>query len=391
MTLDRIDQAPYLNAMSALAAIVPLFVLVFAGWLARRLDLIKVQGMTELNRFVVWLALPALLFDITAHARLSEIWQPGFIAAFGASVVAVFVLTVLLRVRRQQLADAVLDGLSAAYGNVAFIGFPLLTTVLGASGQMAATIASLITVCALFAVAVALIETGLQAEARLHHLALKVGRAVLCNPLVVAPLLGSLAAIVSLAIPQPFEKALKMLGGAASPCALIAIGLFLGARVETSDKAAKGVATSTALLVVLKLILQPAIALVLALALRLPTSLTEAAVLLAAMPTGTGPFMLAEFYQREALVTSRATLVSTVASAATLSVCIVLAQPGPFQVGALVARWANATPVQTQPGAPLRTSDVEALPGDPPKWRSASSIRRARSGWSDPCRPRFLT
>jgi malonate transporter len=342
MTLDCIDQASYLSAMSALAIVVPIFVLVFAGWLARRLDLIKAQGMVELNRFVVWLALPALLFDITAHARLSEIWQPGFIAAFGASVVAVFGLTVLLRMRRQRLADAVLDGLGAAYGNVAFIGFPVLATVMGAPGLMAATIATLITVCALFAVAVALIETGLQAEARLHHLALKVGRALLRNPLVVAPLLGGLAAIVGLAIPDPFEKALKMLGGTASPCALVTIGLFVGARTELSDKAAKGVAASTATLVALKLVLQPAIALALALALRLPASLTQAVVLLAAMPTGAGPFMLAEFYRREALVTSRTILVSTVASAATLSACIALTQPGSVEAGALVARWAKA-------------------------------------------------
>jgi hypothetical protein len=37
----------------------------------------------ELNRFVVWLALPALLFDIVAKAHWSEIWQPGFVAVCG--------------------------------------------------------------------------------------------------------------------------------------------------------------------------------------------------------------------------------------------------------------------------------------------------------------------
>jgi malonate transporter len=310
--------------MSTLAIILPIFALVLIGWLMRRAGIMGEGTTTELNRFVVWLALPALLFDIVAHARWAEVWQPGFIAAFGISVVGVFVATVLLRLRGRPLADATLDGLAAAYGNVAFMGFPILSMVMGAPGLMAATIATLIVVCALFAVAVVLIETGLQAEARLHHLAIKVSASLLKNPLVMAPLLGALAALVGLAIPEPVEKTLKMLGGTASPCALVTIGLFLAAPHEASQAPAKTEAGSTAFLVILKLVAQPAIAFALASALRLPAPVTRATVLLAAMPTGTGPFMLAEFYKREARATSQAILISTVASAATLAACIAL-------------------------------------------------------------------
>jgi malonate transporter len=48
-------------------------------------------------------------------------------------------------------------------------------------------------------------------------------------------------------------------------------------------------------------------------------------VLLAALPTGTGPFMLAEFYQREANMTSRVILASTVVSVVTLSAYLAIA------------------------------------------------------------------
>jgi malonate transporter len=47
---------------------------------------------------------------------------------------------------------------------------------------------------------------------------------------------------------------------------------------------------------------------------NLSSLLTPAAVLLAALPTGTGPFMLAKFYGREADVTSNVVLVSAIAS-----------------------------------------------------------------------------
>ena len=58
---------------------------------------------------------------------------------------------------------------------------------------------------------------------------------------------------------------------------------------------------------------------------RLPAIQVHTAVLLAALPTGTGPFMLAEFYRREATITSNAILVSTVLSVLTVSAYLSLA------------------------------------------------------------------
>lgn len=57
---------------------------------------------------------------------------------------------------------------------------------------------------------------------------------------------------------------------------------------------------------------------------RIPAMPASVAVLMAALPTGTGPFMIAEYYRREALVTSRTVLLSTVLSVLTLALCITL-------------------------------------------------------------------
>jgi predicted permease len=109
---------------------------------------------------------------------------------------------------------------------------------------------------------------------------------------------------------------LRLLGDAASPCALVALGLFLG---ESRAGMAEQLSDSL-LLVGLKLILQPVLAWVLATQVfRLAPSLTHLVVVLAALPTGTGPFMLAEFYGREAGITARAILLSTIGSLVTVS------------------------------------------------------------------------
>ena len=302
---------------STLLIVLPIFALIFAGWLARRIGVLGPVATTELNRFVVFLALPALLFDIVAHARWADLWQPGFVAAFGLSALLVFGGTVAVRLRRpRHLADAAIDGLNAGYANTGFVGFPLALVALGRDAMAPTLIATIITVCVLFGAAIVLIEIGLQAETRRTHLAMKVGRSLLRNPLLLAPALGALVPLAGWGIPAPVESFLKLLGGAASPCALVALGLFLAEQRAGSGRTAG----SAALLVGLKLVVQPVVAWVLASAVfGLTPLLTHAAVLLAALPTGTGPFMLAELYRREAEVTSRVVLASTIASVLTVS------------------------------------------------------------------------
>ena len=303
--------------LSTLMVVLPIFALILAGWLVRRVGLLSAHATTELNRFVVYLALPALLFDVMAHTHWDEIWQPGFIAVFGLSSLAVFGLTVWVRLRRPlHLADAAIDGLNAGYANTGFMGFPLALVALGREALAPTTIAAIMTVCVVFAAAIVLIEIGLQTQARRVDLARKVAGSLVRNPLLVAPFLGALVPAAGLTLPLPAETFLKLLGGAASPCALVGLGLFLAQKREAPERDR----VATALLVGLKLVVHPVLAWLLArFVFDLPPLLLHTAVLVAALPTGTGPFMLAEFYRREAEVTARVVLVSTILSVLTVS------------------------------------------------------------------------
>jgi malonate transporter len=303
--------------VSTVLVILPIFALIFAGFACRKLDVLGPRASPELNRFVVFLALPALLFDIMAHTTEREIYQPAFVAVFGLGCLIVFGLTVLLRLRgTRHLADASLDGLNAAYANTGFIGFPLGLLVFGQASLSAVTIAAILTVCVLFAIAIILVESGLQAERRPLHLLWKVGRSLVRNPLLVAPVLGTVFAASGVQMPASVETFFKLLGGAASPCALVALGLFIAEKRPARETDGQ----SSWLLAGIKLIVHPAVTWVLAFKVfSLPPMLGHLAVVLAALPTGTGPFMLAEFYQREAVVTSRTILISTIGSIFTLT------------------------------------------------------------------------
>ncbi len=246
---------------STVEILLPVFGLIFAGVACRRLGLLGPTAASELNRFVVWLALPALLFDSMARATWQQLDQAAFIATFSLACAGIFVLVLVLRLLGgRHLADASVDAIAASYPNTGYIGFPLLMIVFGAASLTPTTIATILVACVLFSFAIVLIEIGLQTERTPHKLGLKVVGSLARNPLIVSPIVGVLVAVAHVALP---------------------------ASVFT-----------------------------------LPQTLTDVAVLLAALPTGTGPYMLAEFYEREALITSRTILLSTLGSLVTLSLLL---------------------------------------------------------------------
>jgi malonate transporter len=306
--------------MLAFFTVLPIFGLILAGWVARRIGALGEAATHEINRFVVQLALPALLIDVVINAKPAEIWQPGFIAAAFLGCSVVFAVTVAVSLaRKRPLADAAIAGLNSGYANTGFMGFPVALAVLGPAAQPLALLAVLSTVCGIFAIALVLVEIGQQAQASPARLVLNVLKSLAKNPLIAAPVLGGVLLAFGVHLPAPADKMLKMLGGAASPCALVCLGMFLAEKrpARASDTPA------TVALTAAKLVVHPLATWVLsAYVFRLPPLLTHAAVLMAALPTGTGPFMVAEFYKREATVTARVVLISTILSVATLTALI---------------------------------------------------------------------
>lgn len=311
---------------STLSVVLPIFALILVGWLSRKLKILGENALSELNRFVVYLALPALLFDIIANAHWKELAQPDFILAFSVGMLLVFFMTIFIQLRRtRHLADAAIDALNAGYANTGFIGFPLAIVFIGHEALAPTLIATILTVSVLFGIGIIIIETGLQGEVRRRIIFTRVAKSLMKNPLLVSPAVAMLFPVLGWSLPDSVNVFLKLLGGAASPCALIALGLFLAGQPA---KKTQNENLTVMILLVLKLLVQPALTWWIATRVfNLSPLLVHTAVLLAALPTGTGPFMLAEFYRREASITSKCVLLSTITSLFTLSVYLYIIGP----------------------------------------------------------------
>ncbi len=293
--------------------VLPVFSLILIGYACGRAGKLRISASIELNRFVVWLALPAQLFNFAANSGWQALWQPGFITAFFLSCLVVFVLVLLVSwIWDRDLASASFNGLSASYSNTGYMGIPLCTLALGQDGLAPAIISTFI-VFVMFALATVLIEIGTLSHKKAHEVVLSVIKSLCSNPLLIAPVVGLAWASSGLYMYDSIAQVISFLAAAATPCALVSIGLFLMKKSDTSSHQAWGISFA-------KLILQPLLAWTIAgPILDLPPLWLSAVVILSALPTGTGPFMLAQYYKADGSVISRVVLITTLGSLLTLS------------------------------------------------------------------------
>lgn len=293
--------------------VLPVFLLILIGYVGGRTGKLGINASTELNRFVVWLALPAQLFNFAANSGWQTLWQPGFITAFFLSCFIVFVAVLFISwMRNRDLAAASFDGLSASYSNTGYMGIPLCALALGQDGLAPAIISTFI-VFVMFALATVLIEVGILSHKKSHEIVWSVIKSLCTNPLLIAPVAGLAWAASGLTLYDPIAQVIAFLAAASTPCALVSIGLFLMQKSTAAPAQAWGISLA-------KLILQPAIAwLIAGPILELPALWVNAIVILSALPTGTGPFMLAQYYKADGSVISRVVLITTVSSLLTLS------------------------------------------------------------------------
>ncbi|MCH4150598.1 MAG: AEC family transporter [Sphingobium sp.] len=306
--------------LSTLATIAPVFLMIAAGYFARKLDIMPEGSGALLTRVVTWIALPALMFHIIATTDWSALWNTRFVIANLASAVIIFMAGMGIgRLRGLPIADIAVDGLNASYSNVAYVGLPLFLLALGPTSTPYVIIAATVMLMLLFTAAVVAIELGHHRDQGIGHALGKALTGVVKNPVLASSAIGFAWWLTGWTLPDVPERFTQLLGAASSPTALVAIGLFMAERPLGEAMSNRFVLMLTCA----KLILHPLITAVIAYGILGLSGLPAImAVVIAALPTGTGPFMVAGFYARDGKVTSGTILATTLLSVITLSVLL---------------------------------------------------------------------
>jgi len=298
----------------------PIFGIILAGYLAGRWRILGGEATTALNAFVSYFALPVLFFGTLARTPVRAVLDPALMAGFGIAVVATFAIGMLSTrlVSRGGLAAMSLQGIAASWGNVGYMGVPLCLAAFGEQGLPPAMLTVIVTAVVSMVFGVMLIELEVAAGHGPLKTFLRAAFNVARNPLPMSIALGIVVSAVGLPLPTPVEKWLDLLGAAAAPCALFAIGLFL------SDKSIKSGLAEAGLATLIKLLLQPLVAaLVLPFFIDLGSVPGQVALLMAALPTAANAFVLAKQFDISVEQNSASVLLSTAFSVITVSALLV--------------------------------------------------------------------
>lgn len=307
-----------------LTVALPYFALIFCGYGAGRWRLLSADAVAGLNSFVFYFALPALLFFKMAAAPLSALLQWRFLLAYaGASILAFLFAALAGRlVHGSGLKENAIQGMAGAFPNVGYLGLPLVIGAFGADAAVPAAMVLMIGHLVILPATTFMIEADGKSQHRLAHVLVTSGQGLLRNPLIAASLAGVAIAVLGIPLPLPFKAFGGLLGTAAGPCALFALGATLvGGPI--SDRIGE-VTTMTAT----KLLVHPAAAAVLALfVLRLDPYLAGIVILEASLPIGANVFVMARAYDVYAARSSSAILLSTLLSVVTVSTLLIFLAP----------------------------------------------------------------
>ncbi len=302
----------------------PYFGLIFLGFACGRITRIPVQGLAWMDFFIIYMTLPALFYRILAKTPFEQLSNVPFIvtATLGTFLMLMLSLGIAFLIRRD-LAQAAIAQLAGAYGNIGYMGPGLALATVGAQAAAPVALIFCFETLLFFSMVPFLMALARPQGKGAGALALDVVRKIALHPLMVASALGALSAALAFEPPASIDRLLQFLSNASAPCALFTLGVTVALR------RLNGVPSEVPVLVLIKLVLHPLVALLLLTAFGpFDPNWVKAAVLMAALPPALNVFVLARQYNSWLDPASASVLVGTLLSVATLTTVMWLVQHG---------------------------------------------------------------
>ena len=317
---------------SILAVTFPFFALVLLGWAAVRRGVLPESAIPGLNTYVLYFALPSMLYRFGASQPFSELINPVLVGIHLVCALVVVGFTIALTLRRSPqgrgvpMKDAAFGALVAAFPNSGFMGLPLLIGLLGegVAGPLIGCILVDIVVTSSLCLALAQVRPASETATR-HDTLATFGRALMGavkNPLPWAIALGAVVQASGLVVPGPANEIVRMMADSATPVALFTIGAVL--RRAQQHTTAPTPAAQVLPVVAIKLFAHPGLVLAAGLLVHafvapVATFALLVLVLNAALPSASNVAILAERYGADNGRITRIIMWSTAASFATFS------------------------------------------------------------------------
>ncbi|MBU2957342.1 AEC family transporter [Paracoccus sp. 1_MG-2023] len=295
----------------------PFFGLIGLGWLSSRIRFFPPEGAAWLTRFVFWFALSAMLFRFAAGLDLGAIFDGRFVMAYLTGSLAVWAVAMAAgRWRGLSVPEAAMEAQCCMIGNTGFLGVPMLVVLLGPDA-VGPVLMVLIIDTIVFATLITLIVHAARSGGVRPRTLRPILRGIASNPMILSMAAGLAWAGAELPMPRPLDEFLSILGAAATPGALFAIGASL-AGLRLGRVAVSGWLGAA------KLVLHPLAVWIAARAFGVDPFAAGVMVAAAALPVAGNVYILAQHFGLAEQRTSAAILISTAISIATIPLVMTL-------------------------------------------------------------------
>ena len=299
----------------------PFFAVIGLGYLAGRRGFFTPEATGYLTKFVFYFALSAFLFHFSATLPLSSVLQPDFIFAYLSASALVYGFALLVALgRKVPLDEAAIEAHCAVIGNVGFLGVPMLALLMGPEAIGYVVMVLAVDLILFGSLIVMLIVGSRDGQVRFATLwALVLG--LLKNPMIMSISAGFIWSGLGLPILAPLDEFLSMLGSAATPGALFAIGASLAFKSAERLHVAAWISFS-------KLVIHPAAVAISALFIfQLDSYAASVMLAAAALPVAGNVYILAQHYAVAPVRVSASILISTFFSILTVPAVIAWLNP----------------------------------------------------------------
>lgn len=307
--------------LNIINTLIPVAFVICLGWFAGYKNVIDKHHGQSFANFIMNFSFPCLLFFITSTTNPKEFSDFKTVSVFALALVGMYFLTFLLYkwMSQRKIKDCAQTSFVCAFPDMAFMGIPILGSLLGPKSLVLIAMANIITSLFLIPFTTIFLESQKKVHPSYSRMLFHTLLNVFKKPLVIAPILGTIVSLLKITPPHLLNDSLRLIGQTTSGVSLFALGLIMSRHAIKFNK-------HVMYNIVLKNILHPLMMLCLVVLFNVKGVTAQEAILLCAMPTATMTTMFALRYRVLVEESTSSTVLGTIISVVTLPLFIILSQ-----------------------------------------------------------------
>nr|WP_307776241.1 AEC family transporter [uncultured Cetobacterium sp.] len=299
-----------------LNSIVPVFFVIALGWFSGKKNIVSTEHKKAFADYVMMFSFPLHLFIGSAKANPKTLLDVRIISSFALALMGLYVISFIIQkhVFKYDSRKAAQGSIVCAFPNMAFMGIPVLTSLIGPEALISVAIGNVITSIFMIPITTIILESNNASASPMEIIKSSLVNCIK-KPLIIAPILGLLCSVFHVEIPKVVFHSFELIGKSTSGVSLFSLGLIMASyRVVLSGQVYFNI--------FMKNILQPILMSGLIVLFHLKGIMAKEILLLCAMPTATISTMFGLKYGVSEVESSSSTILGTIFSIITLSFLI---------------------------------------------------------------------